>query len=321
MSRTLQALGLMLAFVWVAGAEATSFSTNAGTAATGTLINNAGAPAPVYCNSSGCQATAPGGTYVTITAWSTPAPVGGIAGNSTSPTDTGNWLPAFLAIYGGNGIGISNTQEGTGATAAAPETYAQLTCSSGCPASNPEHVGNAPQHAIDNRGIDDILVVDFGTSGWDVTSFNLGYTCSINAAGTCGTTSVAVEAWMGGANGAAINFATESFNTNGIGAIPQIGGFTRLTGLTPDPVTGNVAISAPGTVTGRYLIITGALGAGTAGDLGTGVNGYSDAFKISSIVATGGLGPQGVPTPGSFALLALGLFALTFARRRLAAQA
>src|SRR5450755_2908049 len=143
----LKGIGFVLALAVSApsGAVQSTFITNAGTAATSTLINTAGAPAALYCNSSGCQTTAPSGTYATITAWSTPQsnPQTNL---TTSPTDTGNWLPAFLAIYGSNGIGISNTQQGAiSGVAIATETYAQLTCASGCPTTNPEHVSNAPQ--------------------------------------------------------------------------------------------------------------------------------------------------------------------------------
>lgn len=291
------ALLLALAVSAPLGATQTTFTTNAGTAANGTLINTAGAPAPLYCNSSGCQTTAPLGMYVTITAWSTPAPVTALG---TSPTDTGTWVAAFLAIYGSNGIGISNTQQGTGATAAAPETYAQLTCSSGCPASNPEHVGNVPQHAIDNSGEDDILVVDFGSTGWDVNSFSLGYTCSINSLGTgCNTTtSVTVRAWIGGT-------APTNFSANGATGVPSPGGFTSLT-LSNDPATGNVTMTDSASTTGRYLVITGSL------------TGSTDAFKVSKIVATTPTTIQGVPSPGSLPLLGLGLLALTLVRRRFA---
>ena len=252
--------------------------------------------------------------YATITAWSTPqsSPQ---TNSTTSPTDTGIWLPAYLAIYGSNGIGISNTQQGAiSGVAIATETYAQLTCATGCPTTNPEHVGNAPQHAIDNNGVDDILVVDFGSTGWDVNSFSLGYTCNASTGASAGT--VAVEAWLGGASGTAINFATEKFSTDqDLNAVPIVGGFTRLT-LNNDP-SGVGTITAPSTTpTGRYLVLTGALGAGTIN--GVAVNGYSDAFKVSQIVASQTTVPPSVPIPGSLPLIALGLVALRFARRRFA---
>jgi hypothetical protein len=304
---------LAAAVAGAASAAPTTYTTNAGSAANGTLINSGGAPAPLYCNASGCQTTAPSGTYATITAWSTQGPP---ANSTTSPTDTGTWLQAYLAIYGSWGIGISNTQQGTGATPASPETLAQLTCTSGCPASNPEHVANSPQHAIDNNGVDDFLVVVFGSSGWDVNSFSLGYTCNAST-GMCGG-AVAVEAWIGGANNVPINFATESFNSNNnLNAVPAIGGFSRLN-LTNDPLTGGV-VADPGNVTGRYLVITGALGSGTINS-GT-VNGYSDAFKVSQIVATQTPATPSVPIPGSLPLIGLGLLILTFARWRVAALA
>jgi uncharacterized protein (TIGR03382 family) len=317
--KIINGISLLLALSVSGTVGATMFTTNAGTAATSTLINSGGAPAAMYCNSSGCQTNVPGSMagYATITAWSTPAPA---AASTTSPTDnSGTWLPAYLAIYS-PGIGISNTQQlpvSTGTMSA----YNQLNCGTAgfpaCPSgSNPEHVSNAPQHAIDNNGVDDILVVDFGSSGWDVNSFSLGYTCNAST-GVCGG-AVAVEAWIGGANGATIDFSTEKFSANGdLNAIPMTGGFSRLT-LTNDPLTGGT-INAPGTTpTGRYLVITGALAAGTVSDLGTATNGYSDAFKVSNIIATSTNTGSNVPTPGSLPLLGLGLLALVTIRRRAA---
>ena len=99
--------------------------------------------------------------------------------------------------------------------------------------------------------------------------------------------------------------------------IPTAGGFTRLA-LTNDPLTGGVVADA-GNVTGRYLVITGALGPGTIN--GVTVDGASDAFKVSQIVATQGLPPSSVPVPGSLPLVGLGLLALTIVRRRVACTA
>lgn len=289
--KKLQAVLFGLAISWASGVMATTYNT-----ATPTSSALLGLGAKLYCNNLGCTSVQPGDLtgYVTLSAWSTPTAA---ANTTTSPTENpGTWIQAQLAIYGG-GIGISN-QVQTGASA--------------------ECFGCSPQHAIDNKIVDDILVVDFGSTGWDVSSFSLGYTCNMDAAGTgCSSSTVGVQAWIGGQNGTVVNFASESFDANGLTGKPMTGNFSALS-LSPDPVTSNVAIMDSTSTTGRYLVITGALGAGMIN--GVAVNGYSDAFKVKDIVATktGGPGGGSVPTPGSFALLALGLFALAFARRRVA---
>ena len=272
--------GMAAAASW--GAAATSFNTS--TPGVAPLARGAA----LWCNSSGCTTTNNTGVagYAKLTAWSTPVAVGANA----APNDTGAWVTAQIALYAGGGIGITNDVQNSGAEPT-----------------------SAPQHAIDNQGVDDILVVDFGSTGWDVNSFTLGYTADAQGTGANGA-SVAVEAWIGS------SFGTESFSANNsIAAVPS-GGYTRLK-LTNDPLTGGAVADctnpvAPCNTTGQYLIISGALGPGTATDLGTAVTGYNDAFKVSQVVATKAPGGNNVPAPGSLALVALGLLALTTARRR-----
>jgi hypothetical protein len=220
--------------------------------------------------------------------------------------DDGNWLNAKIAMYGSSGIGISNTvQAGTADTA-------------------------APQHAIDNRGVNDILVVDFGSNNWDVSSFSLGYTCQmadmpnssdvpscLGGAGPGGTSGpVNVDAWLGGS--AAINFNNVSFVGGAPvaggtqGGVPSPGGFQTLT-LSPDPSNSGLRTdsTSPSPV-GRYLIIAGSLA------------GWKDAFKVSGISATqvpGGPGGGTAPLPGSAPLIAVGLMALAWVSRRRAVAA
>jgi hypothetical protein len=212
---------------------------------------------------------------------------------TSSPDDSGTWVAAQIAMYSG-GIGITNTKQ-TSAT----ET-------------------GSPQHAIDNRGVNDILVIDFGSDNWDVSSFSLGWTCVIpqladSATDSCPTTGGAVnaDAWLGGTG--AIDFTSVSFNGSGVPVAPS--GFGTFTQLVLNPDTGGVGTRnnnlGTSTAEGRYLIIAG------------GLSGYSDAFKVSGIDATQNqqIPPSQAPAPGSMPLVALGLLALTWvsSRRRLTA--
>jgi hypothetical protein len=126
---------------------------------------------------------------------------------------------------------------------------------------------------------------------------------------SCGSVVVA-DAWLGGDG--EIDFTTVSFS----GGLPTLSGetFTQLV-LNPEPDAGGVGSrlndNSTSSALGRYLIITGAL------------SGYKDAFKVSGIAADEAPPPNGndIPVPGSAALLALALLALTLvsARRRPAA--
>lgn len=230
----------------------------------------------IYCSTTTCNTSATGltGSIMTMSAYSTPGPAG-------SPTpDTGNWVNARIAIYGGGGVGISNNEQG-----------------------NSTETG-WPQHAIDNNGINDILVVDFGSNNWDVSSFSLGYTCKMNSSGTsCWGSNVNVDAWVGGTS--PIDFTTVAFSGSGSGAV--LPGFSALS-LSPDPGGPGLRtnITADPQPLGRYLVIAGTLGSST------------QAFKVSGISANQISEPPSgqVSLPGTLPLLLSGLFGLGALRRR-----
>lgn len=225
----------------------------------------------IYCSTTTCAASSSGltGSVIQMSAYSTPT--------SGSPTpENGNWIDAKIAIYGGNGVGISNTLQSTTET-------------------------STPQHAIDNRTVNDILVVDFGSNNWDVSSFSLGYACTIDSYGTgCSGSTVNVSAWVGGS--AAIDFNTVAFS--GSGSSATLPGFQALT-LSNDP--GGTGTKADSTsYVGRYLVISGDLG------------GTSSAFKVSGLSAVQVTvpPPQGVPAAGTLPLLLIGTLALGAMLRR-----
>ena len=286
--KTIKAIGFIGALAFSAAASAVSVTWNTNQPG----ISEQAAGVSLFCGStSTCQAsnaTGLTGSIIKLTAWSTAT----LADAVTSPVDTGAWLAAKIAIFGGNGIGISNTVVG----ASQPRDGSGNEVSPG-------------QHGIDNRGVDDILVVDFNplglanNSNWDVSSFTLGFMCNIDAAGSgCnGTlTAVDVDAWVGAPTGT-FGLANEAFSGGAGSTLP---GFTALT-LTPDPSTSTVRTDAtvPNHV-GQFLVITPGLG------------GYSDEFKIGSIVANTPTGNQAAPLPGTVPLLALGFLSFMLTHRR-----
>jgi hypothetical protein len=220
----------------------------------------------IYCSTTTCATSSSGltGSVMTMRAYSTP--------NSGTPTpESGNWIDAKIAIFGGSGVGISNTPQGSADT-------------------------STPQHAIDNRVVNDILVIDFGSDNWDVSSFSLGYACTIDSAGTgCTGSTVNVSAWVGGTG--AINFNSVAFS--GSGSSATLPGFQALT-LSNDP--GGTGTKTDSTsYVGRYLVISGDLGS------------YSDAFKVSGVSA---VQIATVPVAGTLPLMLLGGFALGAMLRR-----
>lgn len=261
----------LLGLAFAAPAEAVTWGTTTSIGLASTSMGSS-----IYCSTTTCQTSASGltGSVITMRAYSTPTLQ---TTSGVSPVDTGNWINAQLAIYGGSGVGISNSLQGSTDT-------------------------TSPQHAIDNYGTNDILVIDFGSNNWDVTSFSLGWTCAMTSTGTCGTSggNVNVDAWVGGTS--SINFNSVAFS----GGVPAIAGqtFTQLS-LTPDiGPTGTRLDNTNPNPLGRYLVVAGSLA------------NYTDAFKFSGVVANQATPPSGVPLPGTVPLFMLGLLALGYASRR-----
>lgn len=224
----------------------------------------------IYCSTTTCSTSSSGlsGSVIKMSAFATPA-----APTSGTPVDTGNWVTSRIAMYGG-GVGAANYNE----------------------------TDVSPQHAIDNWYTNDLLVVDFGSDNWDVSSFSIGWSCTVSGSTSCSGSTVNPSAWVGGTG--AINFTTIGFSGNGSSA--TLPGFQALT-LTPDAGgTGVRTDTTNPSPLGRYLII--------AGDLAD----YTSAFKVSGISAAQVTPPPpgAVPIPGTLALLVLGLLALTLASRR-----
>ena len=269
----------------------------------------------IWCSTTACNTTGLTGTVIKMTAYSTKN-IAATNSGITSPDDSGTWMKAQIDMYSG-GVGITNVKQ-------------TFSTSLGVPS---EGTGT-PQHGMDNRGVNDILVVDFnpnnvaGQDYWDVSSFFLGWTCQLlnssnpnsnanssNGVNICPSGQVGdpvnADAWLGGIG--TIDFTNVSFNASGV---PTIAGQTFKTlELGPAPgLTGTAGVGARDNSTatkdfvGRYLIIAPSL------------SGYTDAFKVKSISATMTTPPpppngNQVPVPGSLPLVGLALMALAWVSR------
>ena len=212
-----------------------------------------------------------GGQSLVARAYSTPVY------DPTSPFNiSGNWVEARIATYGG-GIGIANNNS-----------------------SDTASEGSAPEHAIDNNGVKDLLVFELPAGAWDPESFTLGWL----------DTDSDVQAFIGGASlGAGYDFRNVCFSgcTGSVQTLTSLG-FSEIgsgDGFVNVPV--NTATSFNTTSTGRYLIMSGNLGQ-------TSITADNDFFKLSQLVAnrTGNT----VPITGTILLMMLGLTALVGVRSR-----
>jgi hypothetical protein len=175
-----------------------------------------------------------------------------------------------FAAYGGAGLGINNS--------ITPEAY-----------------GTVPDHAIDNNGPKEMVLLSF-SKAINLTSLNIG--------------------WAGGGDA---DFTVMAFNVNGTAGGPTLAGKTwstlgsgwTLVGDYQNSTTGNKTITnsyySSYWLIGAYNPLVGTMAGFTA-------DATADYFKLASVAGTvcaatsGNCGSTSkVPEPGSLALLGLGV--------------
>lgn len=217
-------------------------------------------------------------------------------GTSTNPNPmgslSGSWIEAQIALYSG-GLGIKN-----------------LVVSSGNTDTNES---SAPEHAVDNGQVVDVMVFELPTGNWQFNSVSVGY---IGA-----DSSNDVQVWVGSAAPTSADFRGVCFSgctaANDIDATAANGGVYQYANLGRKVVNAGQSYEGPtGGIDARYVVVIGS----TAAEPSTSTKKY-DAFKISGLAATFTAPPPPssgqVPVPGTVGLLGLGLAALAATRRRI----
>lgn len=241
-------------------------------------------------------------------AQATPASTSWDFGGSGSPsayktfTSAGHTVKA-TAFYTANNNGAGKlssaeiSQYSGGLGVKSPISATDPGCSSGSE-------GTSPNHAADNCGRDEIILLEFDTF-FNPETFSLGW---IGADSD-------IQVWIGAEEGAAGIGDNPGLNLTNFCVIAGAGctGTFADLGFTALPVKANVpidvaqSISSTGKVT-RYVAISGNLAA-----LNPDITSGNDYFKLKTISGTKGMN---VPVPGSLALLALGLMCIAFGSRR-----
>lgn len=188
---------------------------------------------------------------------------------------------------------------------------------------NSSDVGS-PQHAIDNTGFTDAIVLNFGNMSFDLDKISIGW--KGNSSGVN--------------NGTGADADVSVFRYTGIETAPTPAG-TALTkaALAADgwELIGNYAdlstssaksVNSTSKTSSWWLISAYNVnyGSSTGVDQGaansggtTGLQSGNDYFKLLSVAGTATVKstpPQGVPEPGSLALIGLGLMGVVAVRRR-----
>jgi hypothetical protein len=168
----------------------------------------------------------------------------------------------------------------------------------------------SPDHSVDNQGVDNLIIFDFGKDAngnnnqFAPVSFSIGWTneSSCSSAGTTGNGSCPdIEAWVG-----------DTWPLSDWASVSASSAWKKILFAGPTNADNNIQVNTesqqhyypfqPGK--GRYLIIAGER---------DGSN--NDYFKLQSLVIEQ-LPPAEVPVPGSLGLLALGsVLGLLFVRR------
>lgn len=230
-------------------------------------------------DSANCKTTftsVTGGLTLTARAYSTPTYDVGL------PFDvSGAWKLANIAGYGSSGLGIAN----------------RVGLDTG--------EGASPEHAVDNEGVKDVLVLELPAgSVWDPSAMKLGF-----------GTDTDVQVWVGGtALGANYDFSNACFSGCANAIVANLG-FKEITASMGNGGAGagagaggydlpfnNTPVNFNTNETGRYVVITGRL------------DHSADAFKVSGLGASQFFGQT--PIPGSLALLGAGLIGFAASRRR-----
>jgi hypothetical protein len=273
----MKAIGVAVGLAFSMPAAAVTWSTQNGTAGTGT---------GTICNGLSCQMSFTSGSdTIKVRAYSTqtiaPSPNAGSAVSST-----GTWATGTITNQGSSGFGITNR-------------FGDLS------------EGISPEHAVDNQQIRDIAVYELPASvnGWNISQLGVGWWANDNDVQVwIGGANLGADynfqnvCFSGCANPANNLTGAGSLGFTDLGVF-NIGGAAGAAGTT------NIVSNA----VGRYIVVAGASGDANmdAFKLST-----ISANVCTPGTPNCGTPPNNVPLPGTIALLGAGLLGLGLARRQ-----
>ena len=224
-----------------------------------------------------------------VTAGSCTAQVGSDAGSPNvkgyafSSTASGPAFAAASLTSFGGGLGVTAAGESTG----------------------------SPQHATDNSGSTDLILLDFGTAKVDLDSVTIGWKGNSTGGSTGADADISVFRYSGSS---ATLPAVSNLAATGAGLLA--GGWT-LVGNYANLATGMAKAVNTGNTTSSWWLISAYNSnfGSTSESSGTGLTDGNDYFKVLSIAGNVS-SSTGVPEPGSLALLGAALVGFVASRQR-----